>query len=100
MNNMNKNMNTGSYTTEMRVIINDCQREVNKIKNDYNGTRVIATRHLASLENVARRYKRGKATQERFDEAYYLLVNYLNKHKYRDYYDKSKKSNITIQDYR
>ncbi len=95
---------SGAYTPEMRVIINDCTKRVNKIKDDYKGTRTVANRHLASMENVARRYKRGKATQERFDEAYYLLVNYLHKQKYQGYYDKTekkkiKKSNITIKDY-
>ena len=32
---------SGAYTPEMRVIINDCTKRVNKIKDDYKGTRTV-----------------------------------------------------------
>jgi len=66
---------------EMKDTIKKINIIVNKIKDNYKGTRVTANRHLAQLENIARRYKNNRDEAWRFWERYGVMMEYLYKEK-------------------
>ena len=79
INNMTCRVDFAVKYNEMKQVCKDCDKKISNIKDNYKGTRVTAHRHLAQMENIARRYKKGKDEEWRFYERYSVLMDYLTK---------------------